>query len=59
MTRSNRRNSPHQKACPPECQCMCHEFGITAEHGNLDHCPTKDGLPLTDAEWVTETAPIT
>lgn len=56
MTRSDRAGTPSRNACPPECQCMCHEFGITAEHGNLDHCPTKDGLPLTRVEWVTETA---
>lgn len=40
-----------RRKCPRNCQCMCHEFGITAEHGDLDHCPSKDSRPLCDAGW--------
>lgn len=43
-----------KKKCPKDCECMCHEFGITAEHGDHPHCPTKDGLPLEDPKWVWE-----
>jgi len=31
---------------------MCHELGITAQHGEHPHCPTKDGLPLVQLELV-------
>ena len=42
------------KKCPPTCPCLCHEFGITAEHGQLDRCPTKLGRPLVDPQWVSQ-----
>lgn len=39
------------KKCPVTCPCLCHEFGITAEHGTHGVCPTKLGLPLIDPKW--------